>query len=101
MPTVGQGYELQAIAAAVIGGAALFGGFGSILAPIIGVFVIRMLDNGLVMVRIDANYFKLAIGCLTILAVIVNVMVRRRAQRWRLEEESAATQDAEAGTNRR
>ena len=101
LPTVGQGYELQAIAAAVIGGAALFGGFGSILSPIVGVFVIRMLDNGLVMVRIDANYFKLAIGCLTILAVIVNVMVRRRAQRWRLEEESAAAQDAEAGANRR
>ena len=83
LPTVGQGYELQAIAAAVIGGAALFGGFGSILGPIVGVFVIRILDNGLVMTRIDANYFKLAIGSLTILAVIFNVIVRRRAQRMR------------------
>lgn len=95
LPTVGQGYELQAIAAAVIGGAALFGGFGSILGPIVGVFVIRILDNGLVMTRIDANYFKLAIGCLTILAVIFNVIVRRRAQRMRLEAE--AELEAEAG----
>ena len=55
-----------------------------------GVFVIRILDNGLVMARIDANYFKLAIGSLTILAVIFNVIVRRRAQRMRLEAEAEA-----------
>ncbi len=89
-PSVGNGYELQAIAAAVIGGVALFGGFGSILGPIIGIIIIRMLDNGIVMARVDSAYFKLFIGGLTVAAVVLNVMLRRRAERIRLEDEAAA-----------
>ena len=87
-PSVGNGYELQAIAAAVIGGVALFGGAGSILGPIIGIIIIRMLDNGIVMARVDSAYFKLFIGGLTVGAVILNVMLRRRAERIRLEDEA-------------
>ncbi len=89
-PSVGNGYELQAIAAAVIGGVALFGGAGSILGPIIGIIIIRMLDNGIVMARVDSAYFKLFIGGLTVAAVILNVVLRRRAERIRLEDEAAA-----------
>ena len=89
-PSVGNGYELQAIAAAVIGGVALFGGAGSILGPIIGIIIIRMLDNGIVMARVDSAYFKLFIGGLTVGAVILNVMLRRRAERIRLEDEATA-----------
>ena len=87
-PSVGQGYELQAIAAAVIGGVALFGGAGSILGPIIGILIIRMLDNGLVMARADSAWFKLMIGVLTVAAVVLNVVIRRRAERMRLESEA-------------
>ena len=89
-PSVGNGYELQAIAAAVIGGVALFGGAGSILGPIIGIIIIRMLDNGIVMARVDSAYFKLFIGGLTVAAVILNVVLRRRAERIRLEDEAVA-----------
>ncbi len=79
VPSVGEGLELQAIAAAVIGGAALTGGIGSIIGAVVGAFLIRMIDNGLVMSRIDANWFKLAIGVLTVLAVILNIYIRQRA----------------------
>ena len=89
-PSVGNGYELQAIAAAVIGGVALFGGAGSILGPIIGIIIIRMLDNGIVMARVDSAYFKLFIGGLTVAAVVLNVMLRQRAERMRLEDEAVA-----------
>lgn len=89
-PSVGNGYELQAIAASVIGGVALFGGAGSILGPIIGIIIIRMLDNGIVMARVDSAYFKLFIGGLTVAAVVLNVVLRRRAERIRLEDEAAS-----------
>ena len=80
LPSLGEGVELQAIAAAVIGGTALTGGIGSMIGFIVGTTLIRVIDNGLVMSRIDANWFKFAIGALTILAVIPNTWVRRRAR---------------------
>ena len=80
MPALGEGLELQAIAAAVIGGTSLMGGIGSIIGFIVGTGLIRVIDNGLVMARIDANWFKFAIGALTIFAVVLNMWVRRRAR---------------------
>jgi simple sugar transport system permease protein len=79
LPSLGEGMELQAIAASVIGGAALSGGVGSVLGAIIGTSIIRVIENGLVMARVDANWFRLAVGALTILAVILNIYIRRRA----------------------
>jgi simple sugar transport system permease protein len=81
LPSLGEGLELQAIAAAVIGGTALRGGIGSVLGFIIGAGLIRVIDNGLVMARIDANWFRFAIGGLTIVAVILNTWLRLRARR--------------------
>lgn len=80
LPSLGEGYELQAIAANVIGGTALTGGIGSVAGFTIGTVLIRVIDNGLVMARIDANWFRFAIGSLTILAVILNTGLRRRAR---------------------
>jgi simple sugar transport system permease protein len=81
LPSLGEGLELQAIAAAVIGGTALTGGIGSIIGFIVGTGLIRVIDNGLVMARVDANWFRFAIGALTIVAVILNIWVRSRARR--------------------
>lgn len=83
LPSLGEGLELQAIAAAVIGGTALTGGIGSMIGFIVGTSLIRVIDNGLVMARVDANWFRFAIGALTITAVILNIWVRRRARRMR------------------
>ena len=81
LPSLGEGLELQAIAAAVIGGTSLMGGIGSIAGFLIGTVLIRAIDNGLVMARIDANWFRMAIGTLTILAVILNISLRARARK--------------------
>jgi ribose/xylose/arabinose/galactoside ABC-type transport system permease subunit len=81
LPSAGEGLELQAIAAAVIGGVALAGGVGSVIGAVIGTLLIRLIDNGLVMSRIDANWFKFALGVLTIGSVIFNGSIQRAAAR--------------------
>ena len=85
LPSLGEGVELQAVAAAVIGGTSLFGGIGSILGGIIGATLIRVIDNGMVMSQIDSNWFKFAVGALLILAVIGNAWLRKRGRAMRVE----------------
>ena len=85
LPSIGEGLELQAVAAAVIGGTALTGGVGTVLGAVIGALLIRVIDNGLVLSQVDGNWFKFAIGTLTILAVIANSWLRRTARRIRVE----------------
>lgn len=84
LTSLGTGIELEAIAGAVIGGVALRGGVGSVIGAALGALLIRLIDNGLIMARIDANWFRLAVGVLTIGAVIFNELVRRQAQRIRV-----------------
>ena len=81
LPSIGDGLELQAVAAAVIGGTALSGGVGTVLGAVVGALLIRVIDNGLVMTQVDANWFKLAVGTLTIFAVVSNTWLRRTARR--------------------
>jgi ribose/xylose/arabinose/galactoside ABC-type transport system permease subunit len=83
LTSLGTGIELETIAAAVIGGVALRGGVGSVLGAVLGALLIRLIDNGLVMARVDANWFKMAVGILTVAAVIFNEAVRRQARRIR------------------
>ncbi len=84
LPSIGIGLELQAVAAAVIGGAALTGGIGTILGATVGALLIRVIDNGLVLSEVDANWFQLAIGALTIGAVVMNASLRRAGRRIRM-----------------
>ncbi|MDP1731429.1 MAG: ABC transporter permease [Devosia sp.] len=85
LPSIGEGLELQAVAAAVIGGAALTGGIGTVTGAIVGALLIRVIDNGLVLSQVDANWFKFAVGGLLILAVIGNSWLRRTARRIKVE----------------
>lgn len=85
LPSLGEGLELQAVAAAVIGGASLYGGVGTVLGALVGAFLIRVIDNGLVLSHVDANWFKFAIGTLLILAVVANAWLRRTSRRIKLE----------------
>ncbi|HZZ62202.1 MAG TPA: ABC transporter permease [Roseiarcus sp.] len=85
LPSLGEGLELQAIAAAVIGGTSLYGGIGTVLGAIVGAVLIRVIDNGLVLSHVDANWFKFAIGALLILAVVGNSWLRRTSRRIKLE----------------
>ena len=85
LPSIGEGLELQAVAAAVIGGVSLYGGVGTVAGGIIGTTLIRVIDNGLVLSQVDANWFKFAIGVLTIFAVVANAWMRRRARAIKME----------------
>jgi simple sugar transport system permease protein len=85
LPSIGEGLELQAVAAAVIGGTALTGGVGTVLGAIVGALLIRVIDNGLVMTQVDASWFKFAVGTLTILAVSANSWLGRTARSIKME----------------
>ncbi len=85
LPSLGEGLELQAVAAAVIGGTSLYGGVGTVLGAIVGALLIRVIDNGLVLSHVDANWFKFAIGSLLILAVVGNSWLRRTSRGIKLE----------------
>lgn len=87
LPSIGEGLELQAVAAAVIGGTALTGGVGTILGGIIGAILIRVIDNGLVLSRVDANWFKMALGALTVFAVVLNAWLHEKARAIKIETE--------------
>ena len=85
LPSIGDGLELQAVAAAVIGGTALTGGVGTVLGAVVGALLIRVIDNGLVLSQVDANWFKCAVGGLTIFAVVANSWLRWTARRIKVE----------------
>ena len=69
--------ELQAIAASVIGGAALTGGRGSILGIVLGTALVFTIQDVLLLIRAPAYYFDGFVGLLIVLAVIMNTAVRR------------------------
>jgi ribose transport system permease protein len=68
-PTAGQGYELQAIAAVVIGGGSLQGGEGSVVGTLIGAFIIGLLSNGSDLLGINPYWQQVTIGLVIIVAV--------------------------------
>ena len=77
-PALGQGYELDAIAAAVIGGTSLSGGEGSILGTVIGAFIISTLTNGLRILSVPQEWQIVVTGGIVILAVYLDVVRRRQ-----------------------
>lgn len=68
-PTAGTGFETDAITAAVVGGASLSGGAGSVLGAVIGAAIIGVLRNALVLLRVDSYWQMLIMGVVTICAV--------------------------------
>lgn len=71
-PTPGNGYELDAIAAIVIGGTNLVGGEGTIVGTIIGVLIIGVLSNGLNLMDVSAFYQTIVKGLVILLAVLID-----------------------------
>jgi simple sugar transport system permease protein len=76
-PLRGEGLELELIAAVVIGGTLLSGGYGSVFGAAVGTALTGMLRTGLVLLGVPANVFRGAIGALMIAAVVINSLVRR------------------------
>lgn len=77
-PTAATGYELNAIAAAVIGGASLMGGSGTVVGTIVGSLIMSVLSNGFTLVGFNTFFQQLAIGVVLIFAVYFDVLQRRR-----------------------
>lgn len=68
-PRAAVGLELSAIAAVVLGGTSLAGGKGSLLGTLLGVIILRVLDNGLIMLNVSSFYQEIASGLVLLLAV--------------------------------
>ena len=77
-PASGQGYELDAIAAAVIGGTSLSGGEGTILGTVIGAFIISTLTNGLRILSVPQEWQIVVTGGIVIVAVYLDIVRRRQ-----------------------
>lgn len=75
-PIAGTGYELEAIAATVIGGTSLIGGVGSVISTSIGALIMGVLQNGLTLLNVTSYLQRLIIGLVIILAVFLD-QVRR------------------------
>lgn len=74
----GKEYELQAIAAAVIGGVLLTGGQGTVIGAVLGVLIIAMVKNGLILVGANPYWYRAFLGVIIIIAAIINARVGRR-----------------------
>ncbi|MBO9626628.1 MAG: ABC transporter permease [Microbacterium sp.] len=77
-PQIGTGYELQAIAAVIIGGTSLLGGRGSILGTVIGALIMSVLVNGLRIMSIQTEWQNIVIGVVVLLAVFFDSLRNRQ-----------------------
>ena len=77
-PTEGTGYEMDAVAAVVIGGASLMGGSGSILGTILGAFIMSTLKNGLNMLNVSGFWQQFAIGVVVLVAVYIDSLKNKK-----------------------
>jgi ribose/xylose/arabinose/galactoside ABC-type transport system permease subunit len=76
-PNTGDGWELQAIAAVVIGGTSLFGGKGGVFRTVVGVLIIKSLETGLIHIGLGSFWQRITIGIVIILAVMTDSLQRR------------------------
>ena len=77
-PTFGQGYEMDAIAACFIGGASAYGGEGSIFGVVIGAVLMGVINQGMSIMGVDANYQKVVKGLVLLIAIIFDVMSNKK-----------------------
>ncbi|NUR09163.1 MAG: ABC transporter permease [Nocardioidaceae bacterium] len=78
-PATGMGYELQAIAAVVIGGTSLAGGKGSVVGTVIGALIISVLNNGLQIMSIPQEWQNVVLGLVILVAVYADMIRKKEA----------------------
>lgn len=76
-PTYGQGYEMDAIAACFIGGASAYGGVGSVAGMVVGATLMGVINQGMSIMGIEANYQKVVKGLVLLIAIIFDVMSKK------------------------
>ncbi len=78
-PALGEGYELDAIAAAVIGGTSLMGGVGTITGTVVGALIIGVMNNGLDMLNVSSYWQQIVKGAIIVLAVLLDKKSKGKA----------------------
>ena len=78
---MGSGYEMDAIAAAVIGGTSMAGGKGSIIGAIIGAVILGMISNGLDLLSVNQFYRQIIVGAIIIIAVALERFTSLKKER--------------------
>ncbi len=77
-PTAGDGAEMTAISAAVIGGASVTGGSGSILGTMLGLLLLSFINNALVLLNVSVYWQEFINGCILLVAVLIDYFSRRK-----------------------
>ena len=77
--TAGQSYEMEAIAAAVLGGNSIMGGEGTIIGAVMGAIVVAIVRNAMVLLEISTYYQQIVTGAVILIAVIIDIMRKERA----------------------
>ena len=76
-PTYGQGYEMDAIAACFIGGASAYGGVGNVGGVVIGAVLMGVINQGMSIMGVDANYQKVVKGLVLLFAVLFDILSKK------------------------
>ena len=79
-PLRGEGWELIAVAACVIGGIWMRGGYGTIIGAAIGIVLLQMVEQGLILIGVDIQLFQATVGFILVLAVILSTYLSRGNQ---------------------
>jgi simple sugar transport system permease protein len=79
-PNSGTGYELEVIAMVVIGGTALMGGRGTIVGTVIGIFILRVMRNGIVLIGVPGLAYNIFIGAIILGMMALHSWLDRRHQ---------------------
>ncbi len=79
-PNAFSSFELIVIAACVLGGANIFGGEGSILGTFLGVFILAVIENGLIMARVSSYGHQVFVGAVILVAVSIDVLKAKRQE---------------------
>ncbi len=77
----GELLELQAIAAAVIGGVLLTGGYGSVVGAVFGALIFGMVQQGIFFTGVNTDWFLVFVGAMLLIAVLFNNVIRKRASK--------------------
>ncbi len=77
-PTFGQGYEMDAIAACFIGGASAYGGEGNVFGIVIGALLMGVINMGMSIVGVEANYQKVVKGLVVLVAIVFDVLSNKK-----------------------
>ena len=80
-PNAFAGFEMQVIAAVVLGGASILGGYGSVLGTMIGVALFCVINNGLILMHIPVFWQKIVVGLIIIGSISFDMIQKRRLER--------------------